>query len=257
MKITLLCENQASAMVWLAEWGFSAFIEHGEARILFDLGYSDVFRRNAAHAGVDLDSVDFVALSHFHRDHTRGLKHHAFRDKKPLILHPRVLTAALETDKPDVLQDFADIQAIIARDFEARPSTQALEFAPGAFFLGEIPRVTGFEKGCFEDDPMEDDTALAFHTDAGAVVVSGCSHAGICNICEHAKTVTGQELHAVIGGFHLLAKEDPPVAQTIAYFKRERPAHLLPMHCVDFPTLAAFHNEFGCPKYGAGDVIEL
>jgi len=33
MKIRLLTENLASDMVWLAEWGFSAWIEYGNHRI--------------------------------------------------------------------------------------------------------------------------------------------------------------------------------------------------------------------------------
>ncbi|MEO1119661.1 MAG: MBL fold metallo-hydrolase [Pseudomonadota bacterium] len=257
MKITLLCENEASDMVWLAEWGFSAFIEYGDLRVLFDLGYSDVYLRNAAHAGIDLQSLDVIALSHFHRDHTRGLKFHPFVEPKTLVMHPRVRTAALKTDDPAILADFAQIHEILANDFDLRESTEALEFSPGAFFLGEVPRVTEFEPGCFEDDPMEDDTALAFRTEKGAVVVSGCSHAGICNICEHAKSVTGQPLYAVLGGFHLLAAENPPVEETIGYFQAEAPEVLLPMHCVDFPTLARFHTTFGSPKHGAGSVIEL
>ena len=204
MKIHLLCENEASDMVWLTEWGFSAFIEYEESRILFDTGFSDVYQRNADHAGLDLETADVVAISHFHRDHTRGLLYHRFKTRKKLVLHPRVLSAVLKTDDDGIKQDYADIHATIERDFEVAASAEALEMAPGAFFLGEVPRVTAFESGKFEDDPMEDDTALAFRTPKGAVVVSGCSHAGICNICEHAKTVTGQRLHAVLGGFHLL-----------------------------------------------------
>ncbi len=257
MKIRLLCENEASDMVWLAEWGFSAFIEYRGVNVLFDTGFSDVYQRNAEHAGLDLDTVDFLAISHFHRDHTRGLKFHSFADRKKIILHPRVLSAVLKTKDRQIRQDYADIHEVLERDFDVVASENSLEFTPGGFFLGEIPRVTEFEPGSFEGDPMIDDTALAFRTDKGAVVVSGCSHAGICNICEHAKTVTGQDLHAVIGGFHLLASENPPVDDTIAYFESERPAVLLPMHCVDFQALVKFHNVFGSPKYGAGDVIEL
>ena len=89
------------------------------------------------------------------------------------------------------------------------------------------------------------------------VVVSGCSHSGICNICEAAKSVTGKNLYAVIGGFHLLHNEEPPVDETIVWFKAERPEILLPMHCVDFDILARFHAELGTRKLGAGDVIEL
>lgn len=257
MKITLLCENEACAMHWLAEWGFSAFIEFEGNNILFDTGLSDVYRHNAKKAGIDLETTDFLALSHFHRDHTGGLMHHGFKTKKKIILHPRILTAVLKTDDSDIKQDFADIHKILANDFDVVPSKGTLEFAPGAFFLGEIPRQNDFEPGSFEDDAMEDDTALAFRTDKGAVVISGCSHAGICNISEYAKQVTGQPLYAVIGGFHLLSEENPPLKETIEYFKTENPTHLLPMHCVDFPALVAFHNEFGSKKYSAGDIIEL
>lgn len=257
MKIRLLTENLASDMVWLAEWGFSAWIEYNGNRILFDTGYSDVWVRNAAHAGIDVEGADFVAVSHFHRDHTRGLLHHPFKSAKTLVLHPRVLSAVLETDNADIIEDYAQIHRTIADDFTVIASTTPLEFAPGAFFLGEIPRANGFEKGGYEGDPMIDDTALAFRTDKGAVVVSGCSHAGICNICEYAKAVTGQHLYAVIGGFHLLHAEDPPVEETIAYFKAEQPEHLMPMHCVDFDIQAKFQMLFGGPRHGSGSLIEL
>ena len=256
MKIRLLTENLASEMPWLAEWGFSAWIEHQGATFLFDTGFSDVWIRNAAHAGIDLQSVDAVALSHFHRDHTRGLLSHPFRPGKPLYLHPRVLDAVLETDDDQVRSDYAAIQARYS-DFDLRPSARPVQMAPGAFFLGEIPRVTTFEKGAFFDDPMPDDTALAFRTEQGAVVVVGCGHAGICNICLHAKAVTGQNLHAVIGGFHLLHDEDPPVEETIAWFQAEGVPHLMPMHCIEFDIQAAFHARLGCARPGAGSLIEF
>ena len=257
MRIRLLTENLASDMVWLAEWGFSAWIEYGGTNVLFDTGYSDVYVRNAKHAGIDISEVDVIALSHFHRDHTRGLLYHTFTSRKTLILHPRILNAVLKTKKPNILADYANIQRTIADDFDVRTTKAPLEFAEGAFFLGEIPRRTEFEKGSFEDDPMLDDTALAFRTPDGAVVVSGCSHAGICNICEYAKEITGQKLYAVLGGFHLLHAEKPPVEETLAYFAREAPEHLMPMHCVDFDIQARFHTQFGCKRPGSGSLIEL
>lgn len=257
MRIRLLTENLASDMVWLAEWGFSAWIEYHGTCILFDTGFSDVYLRNAQHADIDVHSVDVIALSHFHRDHTRGLLFHPFTGKKRLVLHPRVMKAVLDTDDQSILADYAAIQERLANDFATIQSATPLEFSEGAFFLGEIPRTTAFEKGAFFDDPMIDDTALAFRTSQGAVVISGCSHAGICNICEYAKQITGQPLHAVIGGFHLLHDEDPPTEQTIAYFKAEKPEILMPMHCIDFDIQARFQQEFGGPRPGAGSLIEI
>ena len=245
-------------MPWKAEWGFSAWIEHRGVRILFDTGFSDVWRFNADHAGLDLDTVDWIALSHIHRDHTRGLLHHGFGARKRLILHPRVLEPAPEIDgDPGAAEDYLAIQETLRTDFELTRARDPLEFAPGAWFLGEIPRVTPFERGAFFDDPMPDDTALAFATEKGVAVVSGCSHAGICNICEAAKSVSGRRLSAVIGGFHLLHDEDPPIEATIDWFRAEAPDVLLPMHCVEFDILARFHAELGTAKLGAGDRIEI
>ncbi|MEM9140171.1 MAG: MBL fold metallo-hydrolase [Pseudomonadota bacterium] len=258
MRITLLCENEAAGMYWRAEWGFSALIEYRGAQILFDTGFSDVWRHNAAHAGLDLDQIDVVAFSHIHRDHTRGVLSHGFSTRKRAVLHPRVMAPAPQIAGDDnAAGDYRQIQATLARDFDVIEASAPLELAAGAWFLGEIPRVIPFERGAFFDDPMPDDTALAFATDKGAVVVSGCAHAGICNTCEAAKTVTEQKLHAVIGGFHLLHDEDPPVDATIGYFRREAPALLLPMHCIEFDILARFHHELGTRKLGAGDVIEI
>ncbi|MEM1298608.1 MAG: MBL fold metallo-hydrolase [Pseudomonadota bacterium] len=258
MKITLLCENEVCAMHWKAEWGFSAWIEHDGARILFDMGLSDVWRFNADRAGIDLDTVDVIAFSHIHRDHTRGVMHHGFTGRKPVVLHPRVMEPAPEIPEDSTAAaDYLEIQRILRDDFEVRESKGVHEMTPGAFFLGEIRRVTPFEAGHYKGDPMPDDTALAFRTEKGAVVVAGCSHAGICNICEAAKAATGQPLHAVIGGFHLLHDENPPVDETIAWFRAENVPLLLPMHCVEFDILARFHAELGTEKLGAGDVIEI
>ena len=110
MRIRLLTENLASDMVWLAEWGFCAWIEYDGTKILFDTGYSDVYCRNASHAGIDLNDVDVIAISHFHRDHTRGLLDHPFSSKKKIVLHPRVLTAVLETSDQGILDDYAAVQ---------------------------------------------------------------------------------------------------------------------------------------------------
>lgn len=255
MDIRLLCENAACGLVWQAEWGFSALIDYEGQTILCDTGYSDVWLRNAEIAGFDLDTVDVIALSHFHDDHTRGLLYHRFKKKHRVVCHPRVLTESYDSDDPQAMQDYRDIRAKLKADFDVETTREPLEIFPGAYFLGEIPRVTPFERGMSFDDPMEDDTALAFKTDKGAVVVAGCSHAGICNIAIRAKEVTGQALHAVIGGFHMMKAENPPIDETIKWFAQEKVEHLLPMHCVEFEYLAKFHAAFAMPKMSSGDLM--
>ena len=94
------------------------------------------YRKNAAHAGIDLEEADFLALSHFHRDHTRGLLYHPFESKKKLLLHPRVLTARYKSDDEQLHADYADIRTTLTDDFELIQTTDPVEFVEGAFFLG-------------------------------------------------------------------------------------------------------------------------
>lgn len=91
----------------------------------------------------------------------------------------------------------------------------------------------------------------------GIIIVTGCSHAGVCNIAEYAKKVTGRELCGVMGGFHLFEDDPAAIEGSIDYFKREKPKFLFPMHCVDHAAMAAFYDNFKVRKYGAGDTFEI
>lgn len=230
----------------MAEWGLSLYLELDGVRILFDSGHKGTFSQNADKLGVDLDKVDFVVLSHHHWDHIGGLRFRPFGIKRKLITHPRVPAVAL-----------AEQSLNLASGFELITSTKPLEFSPGIYYLGEIPRQTDFEKGTYQNDPMPDDTAIGIRTDKGIIVVTGCSHAGICNIAEYAKRAIGQNIYGVIGGFHLFEDDPAAIEGSIAYFKKEQPAFLLPMHCVDHAAMAAFYDNFKVKKYGAGDTFEV
>jgi 7,8-dihydropterin-6-yl-methyl-4-(beta-D-ribofuranosyl)aminobenzene 5'-phosphate synthase len=233
-------------MKCLAEWGLSLFVECRAGFILFDLGYSDLYGLNAAQLEVDLQKTDIVVLSHHHSDHTGGLRFSPFKSPKPLILHPRVMEKLPKEELEKA-----------GTSYKVTPSKTPIEVLSGVYFLGEIPRINSFEKGIHKDDPMLDDSALVISTNHGAVVISGCGHAGICNICEYAKSVTGQSLYAVVGGFHLVSEEEGVIQRTISYFESENPSHLFPMHCTGFHALSVFHRRLGIAKIGTGDRIEI
>ena len=247
MKITILCENQSSyegAKICLAEWGFSAFIQTNGTNILFDTGHTGIYKHNAEQLNINLQDTHFVVLSHYHWDHVGGIQHHNFKNKKKLVIHPKLIDK-LPSNEAEKIKS----------DFEIVTSEKYLEIADGIYYLGEIPRKNDFEKGMYKDDKMPDDSAIAIKSKKGVIVISGCSHAGICNICEYAKEITEQKLHAVIGGFHLFEHDQKAVSGTIKYFKAEKPEHLCPMHCVDFPTLSKFHLIFGIQKLSTGDIL--
>lgn len=249
MKLTILCENETShkgSKICLSEWGLSFWVETKNTKILFDTGRTDVYKNNAEKLNINLEDANFIILSHHHFDHAKGLQHHDFKTKKKLIIHPEIISKLPQNESKK-----------IKSDFEVVVSKKVLEFSKNIYYLGEIPRETNFEKGTHRNDLMLDDSAIAIKTKNGTVVITGCSHSGICNICQYAKKITKQKIYAVIGGFHLFEGDQKIVNGTIKYFKKEKPKYLYPMHCVDFPTLCKFYSTFKIKKLSTGDSIEF
>src|SRR6202007_671815 len=87
-------------------------------------------------------------------------------------------------------------------------------FDRSVLVTGEVPRTTGYEPGFppqqawlggrWEPAPLVlDDQALIVDVkDKGLVVLTGCGHAGVVNICRYAQRLAADRpLHAVLGGF--------------------------------------------------------
>jgi hypothetical protein len=75
-QITVLYDAFGKTSTMRKDWGFSALIEYGGKRILFDTGNNaDIFAHNVEAKGVDLKQLDFAVVSHRHGDHTSGLNH--------------------------------------------------------------------------------------------------------------------------------------------------------------------------------------
>ena len=63
-EITILYDAFGKSPTMKKDWGFSALIEYGGKRILFDTGNnSDIFAQNVKAKGVDLTKLDFVIVS--------------------------------------------------------------------------------------------------------------------------------------------------------------------------------------------------
>jgi len=240
----------------LAEPGFSALVtitRNGQTRsLLFDFGFSeDGAARNAEALNVDLSAVEVLALSHGHLDHVGGLKKLTGlvgKKRLDLVLHPwsfvnpryLKITEALKAYFPAFTREKA--QACGVNLIETEEPYALLDGQ--ALFLGQIKRVTDFEKGapdlCCEvdgqqmSDPFHDDTGIAFNVKGkGLVVLSGCAHAGIVNTVKHARQVTGiDKVYAIMGGFHLSGTDfDTVVAPTTEGLKAFDPDYVVPTHC--------------------------
>ena len=102
-----------------------------------------------------------------------------------------------------------------------------------------------------------DDSAIAISSQKGLIIITVCSHAGICNIAEYAKEVAGvRKIFAVIGGFHLKCA-DETTGKTIEYFKKEKIEKIYPCHCTELPALSKFYEAFKIEQIHSGDIINL
>lgn len=260
LTISVLTDNTAGGQ-FLAEHGLSYLIEIDNEKILFDTGHSDVFLKNAQKLKTDIENeVKTVVLSHGHWDHGNGLK---YLSNKTLITHPTSFSKRYrKIDHTTVGMDLTknDIEKL----FTLKESKDPLQLTENLFFLGEIPRnndfesqATSFEFADGSDDFIPDDSALAAIVNNELIVITGCSHSGICNICEHAKKVSGvNKIKAVMGGFHL-KKQDKQSLKTVEYFKKNKVAKLLPSHCTALPALALFHSTFKTEQVKTGMVFRF
>ncbi len=246
MKLQILVDNVANA--GQAEWGFSCLIEEDqEQRVLLDTGASSLFMQNAKLLGLDLLNLDYVVLSHGHWDHTWGLetliKHYIKNpesERPCLVAHPQVFERTLNPKGAEngPLVSQSDLQG----RFPLKLSQEPLWLSKRLLWLGEIERQFAFEyvepkgKRLTESgttpDHSPDDSALAYLADEGLVIITGCSHSGICNIIEQARHLTGESrVLDIVGGTHLLLYSRGRMTETLEYLRRVKPEQLHIGHC--------------------------
>ncbi|WP_139492095.1 MBL fold metallo-hydrolase [Brevibacillus dissolubilis] len=274
MKVTVLVDNNTFIdRYFYGEPGLSFYIEADGTNILFDLGYSDIFIRNAEKMGINLREVDIITFSHGHMDHTWGLDpiirlfteaklEKRFCKAPTIIAHPRVLKTKLyEEGEIGSMISVSKLQ----RHFGLRFSKEPVWITENLVFLGQIDRVFDFEdqppigevvldqEGNTEDDYLLDDTALVYKTPDGLVIMAGCAHSGICNIIEQAKRICGDDrVLDVIGGFHLLEPSAHQLQGTVEYFRKLGPQAIHACHCTDFASKIALAQVVNVQEVGVG-----
>lgn len=264
MTLTVLVDNNTFIdQYYLAQPALCIHIEDEGTNLLLDTGYSDIYLQNAQKMGIDLTQVQKIVFSHGHNDHTGGLAHWNLANSPEIIAHPDTFVARScggeEIGSPLSREDVEEL-------FKITFSKQPLQVSSHLVFLGEIPQYTTFEyrqqlgrsrhNRLRQPDYVMDDTALAYTTPDGLYIITGCSHSGICNICEHAKKVCNNpNILGIIGGFHLF-ECDNQLEQTIAYFVNNQIQHIYPCHCVSFAAKARMHRQIQMHEVAVGLRIE-
>ena len=269
-RITVLYDAFGKTANMTKDWGFSAFIEYGGKRILFDTGNNaETFAHNVKAKGIDLKDLDFAVVSHRHGDHTSGLNYLMTVNPQVPIYVPKENFGVFGAALPGTFYKRDDSLPAQMRYFDGKPPetlrfgtpwpqgnftwvTESREVAPG-FHLILLKGPWGVDL-----DVME--ISLAIDTPDGVVLVVGCSHPTIEKVVEAARAATGKPIHLVFGGTHLLPAK-PDEIHRIANALRDqwKVEWIAPVHCTGEPAFAILKETFG-DRYvyaGLGTTVSL
>jgi 7,8-dihydropterin-6-yl-methyl-4-(beta-D-ribofuranosyl)aminobenzene 5'-phosphate synthase len=260
----LLCANLGFGLRLVSE---SRGARH---TLLFDTGpEAAVYLRNCANLAIPMGEIEAIALSHGHWDHmaalpaaideivgrggrvTVHLNPDMFNERAIRLPSGRIVPVA-KVPLPAELQARG---ATVVNDPNAR-----LLLDGHFYYSGEIPRITSFEKGredhlcrrtpeaAWQPDPllMDERMLLAYVRGLGLIMFTTCSHAGVVNVCLHAKSLFPDiPIHAIMGGLHLGGVMEKIIPDTVAALRPFRISHIITGHCTGWRALHALANEFG------------
>lgn len=268
-RVTILYDAFGDRPGLARDWGFSALVEYGGRRILFDAGNDgDIFARNVRALKVDLRHLDFAVISHRHGDHTGGLDYLLRVNPKVTIYAPYErfglfggpVPATIirpDTALPARMRYFGGTvpaelssSSVWPRAHFVRVDTLT-EVAPGVALVSTVSRTPG---------TLElHELSLVLRTPEGLVVIVGCSHPGIETILE-ATRAYGDHVHEILGGLHLVATADPEIERIASSLRDHWRLDLIaPGHCTGEPAFDALSRAFG-DRYvyaGLGTVVAL
>jgi 7,8-dihydropterin-6-yl-methyl-4-(beta-D-ribofuranosyl)aminobenzene 5'-phosphate synthase len=253
-------------------WGYSALIEYGGKRILFDTGgrLNDL-AANVTSLGVDLSRLDFVVLSHRHGDHTSGL-HHVLKVNPGVKIYTPAEQQNFHTPSAPGLVNMIKRRVDSAPDdmhyFDGKVPEQigsdspwpdanfvqirsATEVLPGFWLFSTVSDVTGTKE--------MNEISMAVKTPQGLVIIVGCSHPGVEKILEAAMKIEPR-LYSVFGGFHLAEIPDAEVSSLVIRFRDKwKFERVAAGHCTGEFAFSEFNRIYGT-KYDravVGAVIAL
>lgn len=268
-RVTILYDAFGKSPTMTKAWGFSALVEYGGKRILFDTGgNAEIFEHNVKALGVDLTKLDFVVLSHRHNDHISGLNYLLRVNPTVKIYTPAEPWGPFGWSTPNSLYRKDESLAANMRYFDGKPPDaltasspwpqanfvrvdSTTEIAPGIFLIPTTSQVPG---------TLElREISMAIRGPQGLIIVDGCSHAGVEKVLE-AATKIDSHVRILFGGLHLVGAPDADIQRiTAALHDQWKLDYVAVGHCTGEPTFAALQKAFG-DRYlyaGVGTAVEI
>ena len=257
MKLTVLAENTACRNDLTAQHGLSLYLETADRKILFDMGQSDVFARNAEVLGIDLSKVDFAVISHGHYDHGGGLETFLkINPNAPVYIHRLAFG-----------EHYNGKEKYIGLNPALRAGSRLI-FTEGTLFPASGIKLTDCNTHLWDfnswglcrregeklfPDPFFHEQYMEITEGNRRILISGCSHKGIVNIAEHFQP------DVLVGGFHLNKLEDTDQLCTIAETLKQTGTLYYTGHCTGEGQFAVMKRILGAKlqRMTTGLTIEI
>ncbi len=219
MKIEILLDKEKDLEEFQVGWGLSFLIDR---KILFDTGENfEYLKHNAELLGIDLKKIEKVFISHQHWDHRGGLD--------------RLLEINNQVDVYICKSSSQDFKESIKKKANLVEVKNVLKIDEGIYSSGELA-------ANYKGEPLHEHF-LVIEKDNFLVVLCGCSHPGILNIVEKINFDFKKEIIAVMGGFHLLDKEERFI-RFIAEELKRKVRKVGPSHCTGYSAISYFKKIF-------------
>ncbi|MFH1643962.1 MAG: MBL fold metallo-hydrolase [bacterium] len=232
--ITIIYDNNPYNKELKTSWGFSCIIKTVKHTILFDTGANgDLLLENMKKLKIDPKKIDFLILSHNHYDHIGGL--HKFLENNP------------------------SCTIYIPKSFPKQFKNEIKEKGPKIIEVDNPCNICTNVKTTGEMGTEIKEQSLIIKTDKGNLVIVGCAHPGILKIIEKSNKLIENNILLVIGGFHLLNKNETELKKIIEHFKNLNIKYVAPCHCSGDLTRKLFSAQYK-KKYinaGVGKIIEI
>lgn len=248
LQITTLIENNLDDRKELInEHGLSLFIEVDGLNILFDTGQTGDFIKNAKRLNKDLNSLDYMIISHGHYDHSGGLKRliNLLNEYPKLVVGSEFFRAKYKKvdeqtykyngnsfDEKFILDHNIPLKKVEGGIFYISDRIMVFHhFLRKNDFEKRNDKFYILEKNFVTHDDFDDEIVLGITTDKGLVVIVGCSHVGIVNILCSISEKTGMPIFAVIGGTHLVEADEMRIQKTMDAFRAMNIKFIAVSHC--------------------------
>ena len=211
MKLQVLVDNSPGGNKGLmTEHGFALWMEVDGQQWLIDTGESDAFALNAAQLGIDIADIDYLILSHGHRDHCGGLEAFlALNSNAKIYLSANIECNHYYSTRRGVKRDISLNHSLIQNNSHRFIFVKHnISLSHNVNIITSIPHNHPQPQAnatLLKNDSLDDfkhEIVIAVNTPCGVVIISPCSHNGVLNTLE-ACSHLGNISH-YIGGTHLV-----------------------------------------------------